>query len=91
MRDQRAIGEKPAVTHTNLDNKKRYFQGFCTGATGLEPATSGVTGRSCWFRVERGYAGIAGESGLFRPGPCGDLRALPGVSGELLRDGRGME
>ena len=24
------------------------------GATGLEPATSGVTGRSWWFRAERG-------------------------------------
>ena len=27
------------------DNKIGCFQGFSTGATGLEPATSGVTGR----------------------------------------------
>ncbi len=41
MRHQRAIGEKPAVAHANLDNKKAFLQGFCTAATGLEPATSG--------------------------------------------------
>jgi hypothetical protein len=33
------------------------------GATGLEPATSGVTGRSWWFRADRESAGITGESG----------------------------
>jgi hypothetical protein len=27
------------------DNKLGFLQGFSTGATGLEPATSGVTGR----------------------------------------------
>jgi hypothetical protein len=45
-----------------------------TGATGLEPATSGVTGRSWRLRVERGYAGICGGSMAFRP--CGDGRHL---------------
>ncbi len=44
---------RPAVfvpTRATKDVICRYF----TGATGLEPATSGVTGRSWHFRVERG-------------------------------------
>jgi hypothetical protein len=66
---------------------------FCrdfTGATGLEPATSGVTGRSWRFRAERGLAGIPAVSGSFRPCGCGDSRVLAGASGSLLRDERGM-
>ena len=57
----------------------RYF----TGATGLEPATSGVTGRSWRFRAERGQAGIPGHSRDFRPdvaGIGGCRRELPGAS-----------
>jgi hypothetical protein len=34
--------------------KRCRFAGIFTGATGLEPATSGVTGRSWRFRAERG-------------------------------------
>jgi hypothetical protein len=61
-----------------------------TGATGLEPATSGVTGRSWRFRAERGYAGICGVSRALRFCRCGDWRVRPGVSGSLVRDQRGM-
>jgi hypothetical protein len=60
------------------------------GATGLEPATSGVTGRSWRFRAERGWAGIPAESKAFGLERCGDLRGCAGASGNLLRDERGM-
>src|SRR6266702_3052494 len=43
---------------------KRYrFAGIFTGATGLEPATSGVTRRSWRLRAERGSAAIPAVSG----------------------------
>ena len=59
-------------------------------ATGLEPATSGVTGRSCRFRSRRGCAGIPAVSRVFRHWRCGDCPVGAGASGDLLRDGRGM-
>ena len=43
-----------------------------TGATGLEPATSGVTGRSWCLRAERELAGISGMGRTFRQLPYGD-------------------
>src|SRR6266508_1092272 len=61
-----------------------------TGATGLEPATSGVTGRSWRFRAEREAAGIPGNSGIPRPCRCGDWREPAGASGSLVRDQCGM-
>jgi hypothetical protein len=60
------------------------------GATGLEPATSGVTGRSWHFRHERGSAGIPGRSRPFSPAHCGDRRVPAGIPGSLVRDQRGM-
>jgi hypothetical protein len=36
---------RPAVVCAKLGNKRCRFAGTFTGATGLEPATSGVTGR----------------------------------------------
>src|SRR5947209_13051967 len=60
------------------------------GATGLEPATSGVTGRSWSRRSGRGSAGITGASRAFQPPPCGVRRAPAGASGDLLRDEREM-
>jgi hypothetical protein len=57
---------------------------------GLEPATSGVTGRSWRFRAERGSAETCGESRAFRPEVCGYCRASAGASGDLLRDQCGM-
>jgi hypothetical protein len=57
---------------------------------GLEPATSGVTGRSWRLRAEPGSAGIPGTSRAFRPRRCGDWPVLAGASGDLLRDVRGM-
>jgi hypothetical protein len=71
-------------------NKRRRFAGYFTGATGLAPATSGVTGRSARFRSRRGWAGIPGASGAFRTSPCGDCHALAGTCGDLVRDQRGM-
>ena len=56
------------------------YRKFSTGATGLEPATSGVTGRSWRFRAEREWAGISGMSRLFTTwlaGITGRLRELP--------------
>jgi hypothetical protein len=56
---------------------------FSAGATGLEPATSGVTGRSWRFRTERGSAGIPAVSRSFDPGLAeirGSGRELPAAS-----------
>jgi hypothetical protein len=53
-----------------------------TGATGLEPATSGVTGRSWWFRDGREFAGITAESRAFWPWLS---RELPGSGGSFRR------
>jgi hypothetical protein len=39
-----AAGEKPAVGCAGADNRNSDLQDVSTGATGLEPATSGVTG-----------------------------------------------
>jgi hypothetical protein len=64
---------------------------FSTGATGLEPATSGVTGRSWCFRAERDWAGISGMSRTFRRLSCGVTRRLAGDSANLPRDMCGME
>ena len=58
---------------------------FLAGATGLEPATSGVTGRSWRFRAERGFPakaglstlawrGFAGAGGNFRRPRAGSVR-----------------
>jgi hypothetical protein len=63
---------------------------FSAGATGLEPATSGVTGRSRWFGVGRHGAGICRESRTLRPLSRGDCRASARAPGHLLRDGCGM-
>jgi hypothetical protein len=61
-----------------------------TGATGLEPATSGVTGRSWCFRAKRGYAWICLVSRAFRRCRGGDWRGRAVTSGSLVRDHRGM-
>src|SRR5215204_6426313 len=37
--------KKPAVDYVRAGDKRCQFAGTFTGATGLEPATSGVTGR----------------------------------------------
>jgi hypothetical protein len=58
------------------DNALCRFAGIFTGATGLEPATSGVTGRSWRFPAERGSAGIPAVSGPFG-------RAVAGIRGCL--------
>ena len=61
-----------------------------TGATGLEPATPGMTGRSWRLRAERAYAGICRVSRVLRPCRWGDTRVRSGASGSLVRDQRGM-
>jgi hypothetical protein len=63
---------------------------YKTGATGLEPATSGVTGRSWCFRVDRESAGITVMRRSFRTSSCGDYRVQAGASADILRDLRGM-
>jgi hypothetical protein len=47
VKDRRSIAPQPTTKDADL-------QDVFTGATGLEPATSGVTGRSWRFRPERG-------------------------------------
>jgi hypothetical protein len=61
-------GDFRLILARDLRGMKRSRRSLCqihvlicrtiTGATGLEPATSGVTGRSCYSRVGRGQAGI---------------------------------
>jgi hypothetical protein len=82
--------ERPAVGSAHSGNKTFRFAGTLAGATGLEPATSGVTGRSWLLRAERGQAGIPGNSRTFKRWPCGDRRVRAGVPGRLLPDQRGM-
>jgi hypothetical protein len=61
-----------------------------TGATGLEPATSGMTGRSRRLREGWGQAGFPAVSRPFQPLRGGDSRVRAGASGSLVRDERGM-
>src|SRR5436190_15094014 len=59
-----ACGDFRLILARDLRGMKRSRRSLCqihllicrtlTGATGLEPATSGVTGRSSRFRAERG-------------------------------------
>src|ERR1700736_2034220 len=69
-----AADEKPAVGCADADNKNPDLQDVSTGATGLEPATSGVTGRSCCFWAALEWAGIPDVSRSSRPLSCGDCR-----------------
>jgi hypothetical protein len=82
--------KKPAVV---MSNTYADLQDF-TGATGLEPATSGVTGRSWRLRVCPGIGGNSprerGISPLARYPLCGHRRALAAASQGLRRDERGM-
>jgi hypothetical protein len=86
-----SAGSLEAGGRLRLDRQqKRPICRNFTGATGLEPATSGVTGRSWHLRAARDWAGITGESRALRPWRCGDSRASAGASGDLLRDVCGM-
>jgi hypothetical protein len=79
VRDERGMERKQAVYCA----KNISICRTSAGATGLEPATSGVTGRSWCFRPERGSAGIPGASKLSNPdaaGICGCRRELPAAS-----------
>src|SRR5918992_5497765 len=84
-RDER----KPAVVKSKTYSDLQALRE--TGATGLEPATSG---RDRPVMALPGWAVIGGdysESRSFRPGSCGDWRVPAGASGVLPRDLRGME
>jgi hypothetical protein len=88
-------GDFGLVLVRDLRGMKRSRRSLCqihlficrtfTGATGLEPATSGVT-------AGHGASGLAGIGGDllqmqgFRTGRCGDYRASAGTSGGFLRD-----
>jgi hypothetical protein len=55
LRDERVTGSKAGGRlRPDGQQKMPICRYFCTGATGLEPATSGVTGRSWRLRTERG-------------------------------------
>src|SRR5207237_1397978 len=61
---ERADGRPPFGRRSNPRTKKMLFPAsFETGATGLEPATSGVTGE----RLASPLVGIGRRSGLFPP------------------------
>ena len=64
------------------DNTIGLFAGTFTGATGLEPATSGVTGRSCRFRPGRGIRGDFRREQVL---PTLTFRGLPGIGGSFRR------
>ncbi len=85
-RDRRSSAPLRTTEHGDLQG----LRGRKTGATGLEPATSGVTGRSWCLRDRRESAGISAMSGTFRLASCGDRRVPAGVSADLPRDVRGM-
>src|SRR4030095_12438551 len=58
---------KPAVDCAQLGNKRYQFAGILTGATGLEPATSGVTGRYELNRHGRLRPRITATAGISSP------------------------
>jgi hypothetical protein len=75
VRDERVTGRKAGGRlRQNRQQKMPICRMFSTGATGLEPATSGVTGRSWRFRPEWGLAGVPARAGLFD-------RAVAGIAG----------
>jgi hypothetical protein len=75
VRDERVTGwEAGGRLRQSRQQNMPICRMFSTGATGLEPATSGVTGRSWRFRAERGQAGTPAVSRVFRPRLCGDSR-----------------
>jgi hypothetical protein len=85
----RPIAARPATSTTREKKKTRYSRGLSErGATGLEPATSGVTGRSWCLRAGRngrgGNArGLPARAGLFDrrlAGIGGCQRELPATS-----------
>jgi hypothetical protein len=69
-----------------LSDSAREF----TGATGLEPATSGVIGRSRPHQADQELPGICSMSRAFLRTACGDYPGSAGASGDLVRDVRGM-
>jgi len=79
---------KPAVNCAPQGNKRCRFAATLTGGTGLEPATSGVTGRSWYSRAGRGQAGIPAVSRpsmLCLAGICGRRRELAAASSTANR------
>jgi hypothetical protein len=86
-RDVRGIDGGRRSYAPGSTNKTWQFAGFFTGATGLEPATSGVTGRSCRFRAERRSAGIPARSRAFSTVA---LRGIGGCRRELPACSRGI-
>jgi hypothetical protein len=83
------IGAACAKNRRSSGDQKCRFPGTLAGATGLEPATSGVTGRAWWFRAAREHAGIWGVSRAFTHRQCGDWRVPAAASGSIVRDQRG--
>jgi hypothetical protein len=86
-----AGGRPEAASRLRQDRQQKIqFAGCFLRERRLEPATSGVTGRSWRFRPGRGQAGIPGASRAFHTWSCGDCRAPAGTCGDLVRDQRGM-
>jgi hypothetical protein len=75
-----AANDEAWSEHTGLSRQPNTLicSGSETGATGLEPATSGVTGRSCCYRAERGMGGDLPRKQGFAPL---SLRGFAGAGG----------
>ncbi len=66
------------------DNTRWLFAGTFTGATGLEPATSGVTGRYVLNRHSRPPPGFTRQSRQFVAARTGYYRLRPGTTRQGL-------
>jgi hypothetical protein len=73
------------------DNKIGLFPGLFDGSDGTRTRDLRRDRPVLWFRAEREWAGITGESRAFSSLRCGDSRGLAGTSGALLRYLCGME
>jgi hypothetical protein len=81
VRDLRRIKTSRQSFAPNSATEHPICRNF-TGATGLEPAASGMTGRSWRLRAERGSAGIPQDEQGF---PTPALRGLAGTGGSFRR------
>jgi hypothetical protein len=81
VRDERVTGWKAGGRlRQSRQQKMPTCRMFSTGATGLEPATSGVTGRYGATSYNRLRPGIAGYSRHFRRSRTGSDRPRPATA-----------
>jgi hypothetical protein len=91
IRDEPRNTEAGGRLRLMWQQKMLFCRVFSTEETGLEPAISGVTGRSWRLRPGRGLAAISGKSRTSRLSVAGIRRVLAGASASLVRDEREKE